>query len=112
MPCLSGVLAGVIIRSDSLGLKAFRLPKAFTQIASRLLRPVLGSTRSPRRSTRTNLDDEPAFGVGVSSAFQSVSGLGPATTTQRESTGRANARGTGGALNEWRQTLAGVSQAR
>lgn len=52
-----GLLAGQLYRTDALGLKGFRLPRALQRFASRFLLPLVGSTRPPRRTNRALPDD-------------------------------------------------------
>jgi len=52
-----GILTGQIYRSDLANLKSYRIPPAVVRFSTRFLRPLIGSTRPPRRLNRA-LPDE------------------------------------------------------
>jgi len=89
-----GILAGIAYRSNLLGSRAWRIPGFVQSLAAKTLGPSLTSTRLPRRSTRTSLDDVDR------------------DTTPRPSSTAANPRGAAstrqGAISEVVQTFAGT----
>lgn len=52
-----GLVAGQIYRSDLANLKAYRLPPAAVNLATRFLLPLVGALRPPRRPNRALPDD-------------------------------------------------------
>ncbi|KIM46525.1 hypothetical protein M413DRAFT_17145 [Hebeloma cylindrosporum] len=47
-----GILSGQIYRSDLAGLNSYRLPLSIIRLSERVLSPLIGSLRPPRRSNR------------------------------------------------------------
>lgn len=101
VPSAIGLLVGALYRSELVGttLRAYRLPAALHRLAARLT-PLLGSTRSPRRSNRTQLDADTPQG--------SASGINLGAAAMRAGLPR---RGGGGAMREWTQALASTGVA-
>ncbi|KLO10229.1 hypothetical protein SCHPADRAFT_832792 [Schizopora paradoxa] len=64
---LIGLIAGQLYRSDILGLKAFRLPRYLQRLSSRLLLPLIGSTKPPRRSNRAFPPDDTSASTSTTS---------------------------------------------
>ena len=52
-----GILSGQIYRSDLAGLNSYRLPPSMIRFSERVLPPLIGSLRPPRRSNRALPDD-------------------------------------------------------
>lgn len=52
-----GVLAGQIYRSDLANLKSYRISPSIVRVSTRVLLPLIGSLRPPRRSNRALSDD-------------------------------------------------------
>jgi membrane associated rhomboid family serine protease len=87
-----GVLAGIMYRSNILGSRTWRIPQWVQKLGRNYLTPLLGSSRMPRRSARTSLEDsENIPGAGRSTP-------GPAAP-------RPGAAPTPGAIAEVVQTL-------
>jgi len=101
VPSTIGLLVGALYRSELIGtaLRAYRLPASLRRLALRLS-PLLGSTRSPRRSNRTQLDADAPQG--------SASGINFGAAALRAGLPR---RGGGGAMREWTQALASTGVA-
>jgi len=52
-----GIISGQIYRSDLAGLNSYRLPLSIIRLSERVLYPLIGSLRPPRRSNRALPDD-------------------------------------------------------
>jgi len=59
----TGILAGILYRSDFLGLKQYRLSAPVQSFSSKFLMPFIGSTQVPRRHNRA-LPDEVDWSAG------------------------------------------------
>lgn len=101
VPSTIGLLVGALYRSDLVGtaLRAYRLPASLHRLALRLS-PLLGSTRSPRRSNRTQL--------GADAPQSAATGINFGAAALRAGLPR---RGGGGAMREWTQALASTGVA-
>jgi len=94
---LIGILSGQIYRSELAGLKFYRLPPSLVRMSNRLLLPLIGSTRPPRRSNRA-LPDE----ATPSNTTEPPSGSDEASSTHNEeiiTTSRTNTRPVRGRSN-------------
>jgi len=109
---ICGILAGALYRADVFGLRSYRFSPLIQRLASRCLLPLIGSTRSPRRSNRTQLEDPPALGVASAFSRSAFGGgmtnnEGPAPTPRRP-----EGANTPSALREWTEAFAGTAQGR
>ncbi|CAD6569317.1 MAG: hypothetical protein CYPHOPRED_003281 [Cyphobasidiales sp. Tagirdzhanova-0007] len=91
-----GIAAGALYRGNAFGCGQWRIPLFLQKAGSRLFMPLLETSRMPRRSTRTSLEDS----EGSSQAIQQTPTNPRAAATARQ-----------GAISEVVQTFAGTRAA-
>ncbi|KAF9509859.1 hypothetical protein BS47DRAFT_1300897 [Hydnum rufescens UP504] len=99
----TGILAGILYRSDFVGLKRYRLSGRFQSFSSRFLVPLIGSTQAPRRHNRA-LPDEVNWSAG-----RDVVTTAPASRSAQAQ--NSPAPRTSSVLNQWVDELTGRGQA-
>jgi hypothetical protein len=111
---LLGILTGQIYRSDLSNLKLYRISPPVVTLSTRLLKPLIGSLRPPRRSTRalpdgirtttTNNAPSPHNEEVITTARPSSTP--PSTATRRN----ASDSNSGSMVQEWVNELTGRNE--
>jgi len=128
--CISGIAAGQLYRSDLVDLKSYRLSHSLMELCARLLSPLVGSSRAPRRSNRALPGDRPALSseiittrtahrpspssssnpVPVQEAVTQTSDVATAVSVSNGSDGPAVTGNQASMMSQWVQELAGTGQ--
>ncbi|KAH7912975.1 hypothetical protein BJ138DRAFT_1147175 [Hygrophoropsis aurantiaca] len=112
---LIGILSGLIYRSDFVNLKSWRLSPSVIRFARRFILPVIGSTRSPRRSNRARPDIFQATSAPTSASLgneEVITTARPTITPVRNRNGEPGViAGTGSSvMREWVNELTGRTE--
>ncbi|TFY69180.1 hypothetical protein EVG20_g3250 [Dentipellis fragilis] len=103
---LIGLLSGALYRSDLVGLKTYRLPPWFVRASSRILLPLVGTTRGPRRTNRALPENRVVVDEGevVTTARPSRQ------TAAATAAGAAGGPGSTSVMREWVNELTGRAE--
>ncbi|KAA1466556.1 hypothetical protein DENSPDRAFT_831407 [Dentipellis sp. KUC8613] len=104
---LIGLLSGALYRSDLVSLKTYRLPPWFVRTSSRILLPLVGTTRGPRRTNRALPENRVVVDEG-----EVVTTARPSRQTAAAATAAGAAGGPGrtSVMREWVNELTGRAE--
>lgn len=103
-----GVMTGQIYRSDLAGLKSYRISPSTVRLVQKLLGPLLGSVRGPRRTTRALPErDIPSIEEVITTARPAPENSGASRNPPANGQGGA---GSTSVMREWVNELTGRSE--
>lgn len=104
MSACIGLLVGYVYRSELINIKAWRVPPSIIRFSSRFLLPLIGSTRSQRRSNRAR-PERPEYTPELTNE-EMVTTAHPSAQRTRTSEGPEG----GSVVREWVNELTGRAE--